>query len=105
MFYLEKYGTTYVTDKRDSNNYELKKTLNESYFIHKTVLIEKYQVLIQSSLNNLIYAFPGVGSYTYTHPVWTNSRVLDIDVNEEGVLLAGFENGDLREYLWDPSKG
>lgn len=61
-------------------------------------------MLIQSSLNNLIYAFPVLGGGSYTHPLMTNSRVLDIDVNEEGVILAGFENGDLREYLWDSYK-
>jgi flagellar hook protein FlgE len=82
--------------------------LRESYFFQKSISNSKYKLLVQSSLDNNIYVYRDAGtdkSYESVFNLTTASRVLDIDINAEGVLLVGFENGDMIEYTWDDEEG
>ena len=108
LFYFEKYGKAYVNDKQDDGTYDLNKTVDENHFFQKTVSNSKYKLLVQSSLDNNIYVYQDAGtdkSYESVFNLTTASRVLDIDINAEGVLLVGFENGEMIEYTWDNVEG
>jgi hypothetical protein len=108
LFYFEKYGKAYVNDKQDDGTYDLNKTVDENHFFQKTVSNDKYKLLVQSSLDNNIYVYQDAGtdkSYESVFNLTTASRVLDIDINAEGVLLVGLENGEIIEYTWDDVEG